>query len=187
MAALEPLKHVLAASKIRVIFVSSSKPWQTEEFLSKSVVQFPGEIFSDPTLQIHKAFQLKRGIWQSLVTPLWPGFRQYGLMGIIEGIRLGMEFSNLAGDSWQQGGTFVISSDSNIMYGFSEDYPGDWDAMDKALDACGIQVSIDYHTAIKKWLTLRGDRRSSENRKTSNFLFWVAFIFIACVVFWLIR
>ena len=187
MAALEPLQHVLAASKVRVIFLSSSEPWQTEEFLSKSVVQFPGELFSDPTLKIHKAFQLKRGVWKSLVTPLWPGFRRYGVMGIIEGIRLGMEFSNLVGDSWQQGGTFVISWDSKIMYGHTEEYPGDWDAMDKALNACGIDINIDYHMAIEKWLALRGNRRSSQHHQTSNFLFWIIFIFITYIVFWLIR
>lgn len=186
MAALEPLRPALAASKVRIIFMSSSEPWQTEEFLSKSVVQFPGELFSDPTLKIHQAFQLKRGKWQSLVTPLWPGFKRYGLMGIIEGIRLGMEFSHLVGDSWQQGGTFVISSDSTIMYGHSEDYPGDWNAMDKALDACGVDLNVDYHAAIKKWLSLRGNRRSLLQQETSHFLFWVvAFILITYMVFWL--
>lgn len=187
MAALEPLQHALVASKVRVIFMSSSEPWQTEEFISKSVVQFPGELFSDPTLKIHKAFQLKRGVWQSLVTPLWPGFKQYGLRGIIEGFRLGMEFSHLVGDSWQQGGTFVISIDSKIVYGHSEDYPGDWNAMDKALEACGVDLSIDYHTAIRKWLTLRGNRRSLKQQKTiPHFLLWlVIFIFITYMVFWL--
>lgn len=184
MAALEPLQRSLIASKVRVVFMSTSEPWQTKEFLAKSVVQFTGELFSDPTLKIHKAFRLKRGVWQSLVTPLWPGFKQYGLMGIIEGIRLGMEFSNLVGDSWQQGGTFVISSDSKIMYGYSEDYPGDWNAMDKALDACGVDLNIDYHAAIRKWLILRGNRRSSPQWKA--ILFWlVIFIFITCIVFWL--
>ena len=109
-------------------------------------------------------------------------------MGIIEGIRLGMEFSNLVGDSWQQGGTFVISSDSKIMYGHSEEYPGDWDAMNKALDACGVDINIDYHTAIKKWLKLRGSRRTSQQHQaTSSYLFWVIFILITYTVFWLIR
>lgn len=187
MAAFEPLQHALAASKVRVIFISSSEPWQTKEFLSKSVVQFPGELFSDPTLKIHKVFQLKRGIWRSLVTPLWPGFKQYGLMGIIEGIQLGMEFSNLVGDSWEQGGAFVISSDSRLIYGHSEDYPGDWKAMDKALNACEVDLSIEYHIAINKWLTLRRDQRLLQQKKTSSFLFWVIFIFITCTVFWLIR
>ena len=187
MAALEPLQRALNDSKVRVIFVSSSEPWQTKEFLTKSVVQFPGELFSDPTLKIHKAFQLKRGIWQSLVTPLWPGFKQYGIMGIIEGIRLGTELSNLVGDSWQQGGAFVMTSDSKIVYSHSEDYPGDWKGMDKALNACGIDLTIDYHTAIKKWLTLRGNKRTSQEKTTSNFLFWIIFILVTCIVFWLIR
>jgi len=187
MAALEPLQHALAASKVRLIFVSSSEPWQTKEFLSKSVVQFPGELFSDPTLKIHKVFQLKRGIWQSLVTPLWPGYKQYGLMGIIEGIQLGIEFSNLVGDSWQQGGVYVISSDSKVIYGHSEDYPGDWKAMDKALNACGVKLSIDYHMAIDKWLTLRRNQRPSQRRKITNYLFWIIFIIIMCAVFWLIK
>ena len=186
MAALEPLQRALAASRVRVIFVSSSEPWQTEEFLSKSVVQFPGELFSDPTLKIHKLFQLKRGVWQSLVTPLWPGFKQYGIMGIIEGIRLGMEFSNLVGDSWQQGGVFVISPDGTIVYSYSEDYPGDWDAMNQALTACGVDLNIDYHTAIENWLTLRGNRRSAKKESTSHFLYWmIVLILISYIIFWL--
>ena len=186
MAALEPLQQGLAASKVRIIFVSSSEPWQTKEFLSKSVVQFPGELFSDPTLKIHKAFKLQRGVWKSLVTPLWPGLKRYGIMGIIEGIRLGTEFSHLVGDSWQQGGVFVISPDGNIVYSYSEDYPGDWDAMNKALDACGVDLNIDYHTAIKNWLSLRGNRRSLKKEGASNFLYWVViFIFISYIVFWL--
>lgn len=185
MAAFEPLQRPLAANRIRLVFFSSSEPWQTEEFLSKSVVKFPGELFSDPTLKIHKAFQLKRGIGQSLVTPLWPGFKQYGLMGIIEGIRLGMEFSHLVGDSWQQGGAFVISPNSKVMYGYSEDYPGDWKAMGEALDACGVSLTADYQTAIKKWLTLRRNRSSSQQ---NNLLFWLMFIFITyIVVFWFMR
>ena len=187
MAALEPLQGGLTASQVRIIFISSSTPLQTEEFLLKSVVQFPGELFSDPTLNIHKVFGLKRGIWRSLVTPLWPGFKQYGMMGIIEGFRLGLEFSHLVGDSWQQGGTFVISSEGRVMFGDTEEYPGDWKAMDKALQSCGMDVNVDYQAAIQKWLSLRQSRRSQESERQTNhkfYLFWVTFVIIICAILW---
>jgi len=188
MAALEPLQSALTASQVRIIFISSSTPLQTEEFLQKSVVQFPGDLFSDPTLNIHKLFNLKRGIWRSLVTPLWPGFKQYGIMGIIEGIRLGLEFSHLVGDSWQQGGIFVLSSEGRVMFGHTEDYPGDWKAMDQALQSCGVDVNIDYHAAIQKWLSLRQTRRSQASEQQTNhkfYLFWVTIVIvIICAILW---
>jgi len=186
MAALQPLQGALAASQVRIIFISTSTPLQTQEFLKKSVVQFPGDLFSDPTLNIHKLFKLKRGIWQSLVTPLWPGFKQYGIMGIIEGFRLGLEFSNLVGDSWQQGGTFVLSPEGRVMFGHTEDYPGDWKAMDQALKSCGADVNVDYHAAIQKWLNLRQTRRSQASEQQTNYklyLFWVILVII-CAVLW---
>jgi len=189
MAALEPLQGALTASQVRIIFISSSTPLQTKEFLKKSVVQFPGDLFSDPTLNIHKLFSLKRGIWRSLVTPLWPGFKQYGIMGIIEGIRLGLEFSHLVGDSWQQGGIFVLSSEGRVMFGHIEDYPGDWKAMDQALQSCGVSdVNINYHAAIQKWLSLRQTRRSQASERQTNhkfYLFWVTFVIvIICAILW---
>jgi len=184
MAALEPLKDALTANHVRIIFISSSTPQQTDEFLKKSVVQFPGELYSDPTLKIHKLFSLKRGIWSSLVTPLWPGFKQYGIMGIIEGFRLGLELSHLAGDSWQQGGTFVLSSEGRVMFGHTENYPGDWKAMDSALHSCGVDINVDYHSAVQKWLSLRQTRRSQKPETQVNYLFWVTFFVIVCAVLW---
>jgi len=86
MAALEPLQHALAASKVRLIFVSLAEPWLTKEFLSKSVVQFPGELFSDPTLKVHKVFQLKREIWKSIANPFWPKYKHNDVMDMVEGL-----------------------------------------------------------------------------------------------------
>jgi len=82
---------------------------------------------------------------------------------------LEIELSNLVVDSWQQGRVYVISSDSKVIYGYSEDYIGDWKAMDKALNACGVKLSINYHTAIDKWLTLRREQPPSLKKKITKY------------------
>ena len=122
---------------VRIVFVSSSTPAQTREFLKKTVAKVPGELFSDPTLHIHKLFKLKRGVYQSLVTPLWPGFRTYGFRGIVEGILLAFEMYHLVGDSWQQGGTFLLDSSTHILFEHREEYPGHWAPMDGVLSILG--------------------------------------------------
>lgn len=35
---------------------------------------------------------------------------------IFSGVRLGLETSHLAGDSWIQGGTILLDQDGNILY-----------------------------------------------------------------------
>lgn len=137
MAALAPMEGLLKEVGVRLVFISSSTPVQMREFLEKTVAKVPGELFSDPTLHIHKLFRLKRGVYRSLVTPLWPGFRAYGFKGIIEGILFGLEMSHLVGDSWQQGGTFLLDSSAHVLFEHREEYPGHWAPMDGVLSVLG--------------------------------------------------
>lgn len=137
MAALAPMQRMLEDAAVRLVFISSSTPTQTREFLQRTVAKPSGEMYSDPTLYIHNLFGLKRGVYSSLFAPLWPGFKTYGLAGILEGIRLGFEMSHLVGDSWQQGGTFLLDGSAKVLFQHHEEYPGDWAPMDGVLKVLG--------------------------------------------------
>ena len=78
---------------------------------------FTGPIFTDPSLEVYKAAQLKRGAMTLLklraaaatVGALRRGFRQVGTQG----------------DATQQGGVMVVAPDGRILYHHISEYPGD--------------------------------------------------------------
>lgn len=83
----------------------------------REVTGYTGPIYTDPTLAVYKAAQLKRGIGTVLslraavktVGSLKRGFRQVGTQG----------------DATQQGGVLVVASDGRILYHHVSEYPGD--------------------------------------------------------------
>lgn len=44
------------------------------------------------------------------------GFECLNSLSIILGLRLGIETSHLAGDSWMQGGTVLLDQDGRILF-----------------------------------------------------------------------
>lgn len=105
--ALEPIESCNA----RLIFLATGTPEQSLEFQQKferTGMDFPGELYCDPTLEIYKAFNLKRGFFRTVVPPLTAGFAKFGAKNVKEGIKRRILDRHLIGDLWQMGGVFVV-------------------------------------------------------------------------------
>lgn len=134
-----------------------------KEYIQTMEEPMIGHLYTDPTLTFHQVFQLKRGVFRSLVMPLFSGIRKYGFGGVIEGARLGVEKSHISGDSWQQGGTVVLDKEARVIYKHQESHPADWPNMEEILPLVGIQnTSVEYEKAVSDWLEVRQRNRQQK-------------------------
>jgi len=79
--------------------------------------RWTGPIFTDPSLAVYKAAELKRGVAKTLdPRALGPTIRAF-----MRGGRQG----KTQGDPWQQGGVLVISTDGSVRWHQASDRPGD--------------------------------------------------------------
>jgi len=78
---------------------------------------FTGPIFTDPSLEVYKAAQLKRGMGTMLT---------FGAAKATVGsLRRGFRQGRTQGDATQQGGVLVISKDGRVLYHHISQHPGD--------------------------------------------------------------
>jgi len=131
----------LEAARIRLILVGTSSKAQTVEYLDDwELGRFPGMLVLDGEKRSHAIFGCKRSIWQSLVAPMVKGVRRFGLKGALVGASLGAEAYRTVGDSWVQGGLFMLAN-GQVVWAKSEAYPGDfpdeaeWAAAMRSIDA----------------------------------------------------
>lgn len=123
-----------------------------------------GDFYTDPSVNLYKIFTLKRGVFRSLFRPLLTGLKTYGVKGIVEGIRLGLETSHLAGDSWQQGGTALLDTDGNLLFLHQENHPADFPNMEEVFHVVGVKDrQVDYQQALNEWLQIRQHSRPAQN------------------------
>ena len=78
---------------------------------------FTGPIYTDPSLEVYKAAQLKRG----LGTFMKLGAVKATVGSVARGFRQG----RTQGDATQQGGVIVIARDGRVLYHHISEYPGD--------------------------------------------------------------
>ena len=98
-----------------LVIIGNGAPNFIEGF--REATGYTGPIYTDPTLAVYKAAQLKRGVFTVLklraaaatVGALRRGFRQVGTQG----------------DATQQGGVMVVAPDGRILYHHISQYPGD--------------------------------------------------------------
>lgn len=98
-----------------LVIIGNGAPNFIEGF--REATGYTGPIYTDPTLAVYKAAQLKRGAMTLLklraaaatVGALRRGFRQVGTQG----------------DATQQGGVMVVAPDGRILYHHISEYPGD--------------------------------------------------------------
>lgn len=98
-----------------LVIIGNGAPNFIEGF--REATGYTGPIYTDPTLAVYKAAQLKRGVMTLLklraaaatVGSLRRGFRQVGTQG----------------DATQQGGVMVVAPDGRILYHHISEYPGD--------------------------------------------------------------
>ena len=79
--------------------------------------KYQGPIYTDPSLTVYKAAQLKRSVTSTLdPRSLGKAFKAFA-----RGQRQGLT----QGDAWQQGGVLVIATDGSVKYHHASDRPGD--------------------------------------------------------------
>jgi len=161
--------------RLRLAFVGSGSPEQAAQYVA-SLKQLPdgivGELLLDESTEAFGAFNLRKSVYASLVPSIVAGLRTHALGAVSEGIRLGWKNAALAGDSWQQAGTFVLGFDEarggewppKLLLSHAERWPGDWLPIEELLRrACGEDVapaepvsggSTSYADALQWYLAL---------------------------------
>lgn len=89
--------------------------------------KYDGPLFTDPSLAVYKAAELKRGVTKTLN----PRALGATFKALAHGSRQGMT----QGDPWQQGGVLVIATDGKVLWQHSNDHPGDTPKMDQIVRA----------------------------------------------------
>jgi hypothetical protein len=165
------VQTALKKARVRLVFVGSGSPSQAKQFVDslKFPHGLPGEMLLDPATTAYGCFNLQKSVYASLVPSIVHGMRTHGIGAVSEGIRLGWKNAALAGDSWQQGGTFVLESSGgkygNVSFAQAERWPGDWLPMEQVLAAAGAQLeqdgtgpqgacSVDYAAALRWYMAL---------------------------------
>mmetsp|Transcript_30430 Transcript_30430/g.62141 ORF Transcript_30430/g.62141 Transcript_30430/m.62141 type:complete len:280 (-) Transcript_30430:241-1080(-) len=132
--------------------------------------RFPGQLVLDEKKASHLVFGCKRSVFQSLVAPMIKGVRRFGISGAMAGASLGAEAYSTVGDSWVQGGLFMLK-DGQVVYAKPEKYPGDfpvaeeWAAAMRGVGAsdelAAGQDAINYEVALNEWLEARKAKKKS--------------------------
>ena len=78
---------------------------------------FDGPVYTDPSLEVYKAAELKRSMARTLDPRGW----LKGVKAFTEGHRQG----RTQGDAWQQGGVLVVAPSGDVRWQHASDLPGD--------------------------------------------------------------
>jgi hypothetical protein len=98
-----------------LVVVGNGAPMFIEGF--RETTGFTGPIYTDPSLEVYNAAQLKRGLGTML---------KFGAAAATVGsLRRGFRQGKTQGDATQQGGVLVIATDGRILYHHISAYPGD--------------------------------------------------------------
>lgn len=98
-----------------LVVVGNGAPMFIEGF--RETTGFTGPIYTDPSLEVYKAAELKRGVGTML--------RLGAAAATIGSLRRGFRQGKMQGDATQQGGVLVIAPDGRILYHHISAYPGD--------------------------------------------------------------
>jgi hypothetical protein len=78
---------------------------------------WPGAVYTDPSLEVYKVAELKRGVHNTLdpraLAPTLKAFLRGGRQGRTQG------------DQWQQGGVLVIDKTGRVLWRHASGRPGD--------------------------------------------------------------
>jgi hypothetical protein len=78
---------------------------------------YDGPLFTDPSLAVYKAAELKRGVTKTL--------DPRALRSTIKAFAAGGRQGRLQGDPWQQGGVLVIGTGGDVKWHHASDRPDD--------------------------------------------------------------
>ena len=105
----------LRAAGADLYIIGNGTPNFIEGFREQT--KFQGPIYTDPSLTVFKAAQLKR----SVTSTLDPRSLGKALGAFARGQRQGLT----QGDAWQQGGVLVVTPDGTVKYHHASERPGD--------------------------------------------------------------
>jgi hypothetical protein len=105
----------IRAAGAELIFIGNGGPSFIEGFREQT--GWTGPLYTDPSLEVFKTAQLKRGI-ATVINPkaILPTLRALG-----RGARQGLT----RGDNWQQGGVLVIVPTGDVRWHHASERPGD--------------------------------------------------------------
>ena len=103
------------AAGAELYVIGNGSPSFIEGFRDQT--KWSGPIFTDPSLAVYKAAQLKR----SMTSTLDP--RSLG--AAFKALRGGQRQGRTQGDAWQQGGVLVIAPDGEVRWHHASERPGD--------------------------------------------------------------
>lgn len=78
---------------------------------------YDGALYTDPSLAVYRAAQLKRGITKTL--------DPRALGKTIAAFKSGYRQGRTQGDPWQQGGVLLVATDGRVLWHHASDRPGD--------------------------------------------------------------
>jgi hypothetical protein len=126
-AALMDIKEKLDTAGIPLVAIGSGSPRGARHFIEK--LHFTGEMYVNRNLSAYRAFKLERGFLKTL----GPAALFHGIQAMREGFRQG----RMDGDTWQQGGVFVMGPGSTLIFQHRNKFAGDHADLDAVLAAAG--------------------------------------------------
>lgn len=91
--------------------------------------KYDGPLYTDPSREVYKAAQLKRGIARTV------NFRS--VVSSVKTLARGGRQGWMQGDEWQQGGVLVVAPSGDVKWHHASDYPGDNASVDQITRALG--------------------------------------------------
>jgi hypothetical protein len=79
--------------------------------------KYTGAIYTDPSLEVYKAAELKRGVIKTL--------NPFAIGATVKAFKNGSRQVGRQGDPWQQGGVLVVAPSGEVRWQFASDHPGD--------------------------------------------------------------
>jgi hypothetical protein len=111
------------AAGAEMYVIGNGSPSFIEGFRDQT--KWTGPIYTDPSLAVFKAAQLKRSVVRTLdprsLGNAWKALRDGQMQGRTQG------------DNWQQGGVLVVAPGGEVLYHHASERPGD--------NATGVQIA----------------------------------------------
>lgn len=106
---------LLTAKGAKLYVIGNGSPSFIAGFREQTL--YDGPIYTDPSLAVYQAAELKRSVMRTLDPRGW----LKGVKSFTEGHRQG----RTQGDAWQQGGVLVVSKTGDVLWHHASDLPGD--------------------------------------------------------------
>ena len=110
---------------VRLVVIGNGQPWHAQAFREDEKIPF--ELWVDPEMKAYRAAGLRRGISKALSLKsfghFWRAFRG------------GFRQTEVRGDPWQLGGTFLITTAGKTVYSQKSKEAGDHPSLTDLLHA----------------------------------------------------